>query len=640
MQCKVHVHRPPPSSHCLVLNRLSLLIGQQGNVAVLHFAFRSSLRVQVVQDQQQPQQQQHFTEEPASSSTSFHPSAAEPVQAEAGAGSSTIATEVRSSVLGPTEAAFQPQQSCTAANWSSERELTDAAQAADVVQSGAISSEDLRASQHMAAMAPGIDALRKRRAAVQQQPVSQDAAYLSEEHSQQAGGLRAAVDPDSVTAAKAAAASTAAASSLPDDQMQFAAQEADPLQTPHHIPAAPKQEHQTGLSQDQAADLGRQSLEPFGTKNLGTLQTGRADGHQHDDVRHVSAPDQDDQQPTRAETSGVQGDYDSLLDAIAAGELDWEAPVAEQSPTDQASMQQPSSSQQTHTMLEQSLQATADQTSFQQPTRHEQVGTTPRSPADTSHEHATAAAAADELDLQSATANYATDKPGPTHQHISPESGQQAAETQYSQQSAETQSSQQPEEAQSTQDPVRSEQSQKPGAAAEQAWPWESSRAVAESPTLSADVVARSSSRLRLRRASPTLQLQKQAGRTKKPDGKTKTLSDLLKSKRHRLSSQGAMQETKWRVTNSQQTTAEEFVKPPADIDSQRPAWAASAQPVAGTDEEAAQLDDESKPITNPSESISRPLTKQELRALAARRGLDYQRLLADAVSRGIPVSD
>ena len=602
----------------------------------------SRLHVQVVRDQQQPQNQQHFTEEPASFSTSFQPSAAEPLQADAASGSSSHATGVPSSDPGTAGAAsqHQHQQPSTAAVLSSESELTDAAQGADVVNYGAMSSEDLRASQHTAAMAPGIDALRKRRAAVQRQPLAQDAAYLSEENSQQVGEHQAA--PNSVTAAKAAAASTAAATSLPDDQMQPAAPEAGPLQAPHHTPAVPQQEHQTGLSQNQSLDLSRQSLPPLGTRNLSTLQTGTADGHHADDVRDVSGSAQEDQQPTRAETSGVQGEYDSLLDAIAAGELDWEAPAAEQSPNDQASMQQPGSSQQMHTMLEQSLQATADQTGFQQPTRREQIRATPSSPADNSLEPTTAAGI---VGSRPATASYATDKPGPTHRQISPEFGEQAAEAQYSQQAAEAQSSQQPAEAQATQDPVTSEQSQKPAKAAEQAWPWDSSRAAADSPTLSADVVARSSSRLRLRRASPSLQAQKQAGRTKKPDGKTRTLSDLLKSKRNRPRSQGEMQETKWRVVNSQQTTAEEFVKPPADKDSQRPVWAASAasaasaaQPVSGSDEEAAQHEGESKPSAPPSES--RPLTKQELRALAARRGLDYQRLLADAVSRGIPVSD
>ena len=596
---------------------------------------RSCLLVQVVQDQQQQQQQQQqqFTEEPPSSFTSFHPTAAEPLQAEGGTGSSTHTTEVRSSVPGTSEAAsqLQRQQPPTAAKLSSERELTDAAQGADVAESGAMSSEDLRASQHAAAMAPGIDALRKRRAAVQQQPSAEGPASLSEQYAQQISEQQVAVNHDSAKAAAAAAPSTAATASLPDDQMQIAAQEAGPLHAPHKSPAAPQQKNQTGLSQNQALNLGRHTTQPLGTMNLDTHQTGTDDGHCADDVRDESGSAQEDQQPTRAETTGVHSEYDSLLDAIAAGELDWEAPAAEPSANDEASKQQPSSSQRTHTMLEQSLQAAADQTSSQQPMRRQQAKAAPSNPADDSLEHAAAAAAGS--GPQPSTASYPTDKPGSTHQQTSPESSQQSAEAQSSQQSA---------KAQSRQDAVSSEQSQKPLKAAEQAWPWESSQAASHTPTLSADVVARSSSRLRLRRGSPSLQPQKQADRTKKPTGRTKTLSDLLKSKSNQSSRQDTMQETKWRVTNSQQTPAEEFVKPPADIDSQRPVWAASAapatEPVSGADEEAAQYEGGSKPSAPPSES--RPLTKQELRALAARRGLDYQRLLADAVSRGIPVSD
>ena len=99
------------------------------------------------------------------------------------------------------------------------------------------------------------------------------------------------------------------------------------------------------------------------------------------------------------------------------------------------------------------------------------------------------------------------------------------------------------------------------------------------------------------------------------------------------------MQETEWRVTTSEQTTAEEFVKRPADLDSQRPVWAASAvAPAAraGANEEGGRQSEPSSTQSAPP-SVSRPLTKEELRALAARQGLDYERLLADALSRGIP---
>lgn len=571
------------------------------------------MHVQVVQDQQQQQQQQQqFTEEPLSSSTIFPQAAADPLHADdADTGSSSHTEEVLSS-----EAAtqFRHQHSPAAAHSSFEHELTEAAQEADVAESGATTAEEVRASQHTAAMAPGIDALRKRRAAVQRQPSADGADSLSQ---QQMGALQSVQDHDS-----AAAAAAAAESGLPDNQVQTAAQAGVPLANPHSTPAILQQEHQAEPSQHQALNLGQQPTQPPGTTKPDTPHTGTVDA---DDISDDSGSVQEERQPSRVETRGIQSDYDSLLDAIAAGELDWEAPAAaEQIPSNQASQQRPSSSQPMRTRLEES--PSSDQASSEQQMRHEQFGAMPSNSADQSLEHATAAAAAtDGPDQQPATASHTTDKPGPTHHQTSAES------------------SQQPAEAQPSQNPVSTKQGQEAGEAAKQAWPWDARRAAAGTPLLSSDVVARSSSKLRLRRASSSLQPQKQAGRTKKAAGKAKTLSDLLKSKGNRPSSQGSMQETKWRVTNSQQMTAEEFVKPPSDIDSQRPVWAAAqaasaANDASGIDEQPAQDDGESRPGAPPSES--RPLTKTELRALAARRGLDYQRLLADAVSRGIPVSE
>ena len=578
---------------------------------------RTRLHVQGVQgqqkqQQQQQQKQQQFTEEPLSSSTTFSPAAADPLHADdADTSSSSHTVEVLSS-----EAAtqLQHQHSPTAAHSSAEHELTEPALEADVADSGAMSAEEVRASQHTAAMAPGIDALRKRRAAVQQQqqPSADDAESLSQ---QQMGQLQSVHENDSTAAA-------AAETSLPNDQVQTAAAQAGvSLANTHSTPAVLRTEHQPEPSQYEPLDLGQQPTQPVGTTKPDTPHTGTASGHHADEVSGESGSVQEEWQPSRAETSGGQNDYDSLLDAIAAGELEWEAPAAEQILTSQASEQQPSSSQQTR--LEES--PFSDQTSSTQQLRHEQSGATPSNSADHPFEHATTATVTDGPDQQSATVSHTTDKPGATHQETSPGSSQQSAE------------------ARPSQNPGSTEQGQKPGEAAKQAWPWDARRAAAGTPSLSSDVVARSSSRLRLRRGSSSLQPQKQAGRTKKAAGKAKTLSDLLKSKSDRPSSQGSMQETKWRVTNSQQTTAEEFVKPPSDIDSQRPVWAAAqaapaAQHGSGIDEEAAQGEGESKPGAPPTES--RPLTKQELRDLAARRGLDYQRLLADAVSRGIPVSE
>lgn len=581
-------------------------------MSLLHV--RSRLHVQGVPDQQQQQpQQQQSTEEPLPSLSSFPPAAAEPLHADAATtGSSSHTGEVLASSPGEAATQLRHQHSPTAAHSSSEHELTEATQEADVADSGGMSAEELRASKHTAAMAPGIDALRKRRAAGQQQPSADAAESLSQ---QQMGELQAVQEHDSAAAS--------AETSMPNDQVQTAAQAGVPLANPQSVPTVLPQEHQPEPSQHQALNLGQQPTQPLGTTKPDTPHTGTNSDHHADDISDESGSVQQDRQPSTAETSGVQHDYDSLLDAIAAGELDWEAPAAEQIPSSQASRQQPGRSQSTQTRLEQS--PSSDQTSSEQQVRPEQSGATPSNSPNHSFEHATSAAASDGPDQQAATASHTTDKPGFTQQESSPGSQQQSAE------------------AHPSQDPFSTEQSQEPGEAAKQAWPWDARTAAAGTPSLSSDVVARSSSRLRLRRKSSSLQPQKQAGRTKTAAGKAKTLSDLLKSKGNRPSSQGSMQETKWRVTNSQQMTAEEFVKPPSDIDSQRPVWAAAqaapaAQDGSGIDEEAGQREGESKLGAPPSES--RPLTKQELRDLAARRGLDYQRLLADAVSRGIPVSE
>ncbi|MCJ1368643.1 hypothetical protein MMC16_007788 [Acarospora aff. strigata] len=565
-----------------------------------------------MQDELQ-QKQQQFNEESVSSSTQSQ-TAAEPLQADPKTDSSSHTPEIQSSVPGATETAsqLQQEQSSTAAHSTSEH-LTNAPGSPDPEEPGAMSAEDLRASQHTQAMEPGIEALRKRRAALQQHSSPGDGESLSEQHAHQMSEHRAAEEQDD-----AAAASTAEPGLL-DETLPAAAQTAVNLHAPRSTPAAPLQGQQTRTSQNQPLDAGSQTAQTLRTEIPGSSQAAGIGGHHADDISGVFSS-AEERQLTGAEPSNTQDDYDSLLDAIAAGNFDWEPP-GQQSPSIQASEQQPSINQPRQPSL-QSQQAAADQTNSQQQAWPEQVEAMPSVPADMPlEEHAAGGAGPDE---QAVTSSHPTDMPASGHHQTT------------------RQSSQQPAEAQPSQDPVSSEQGRQSAEAAEQAWPWDSSKA-ADTPTLAADVVARSNSRLRLRRASPSLQPQKQAGRTQpagkpEPAGRSRTLSDLLKSKRR--SGQGTMQETEWRVTDSQQMTAKEFVKPPVDIDSQRPVWAASAASAAGVgaDAEAAKHEDGNQQSGPPSES--RPLTKQELRALAARRGLDYQRLLADALSRGIPVSD
>lgn len=461
---------------------------------------------------------------------------------------------------------------------------------------GAMSVEETQASQHSQAMAPGIDALRRRRAAVlqqqQQQSPGEDGMPLPP---QQAPLTNGHAEPQHASAEQNSVST--------GDQVQAVAQTASHQQANH-----------TGRFQDEALDASRDSPVdlPLHTESDDTAWTGAVAEPHAGDTSDVSSS-REEHPLMKAVTNGDQADYDSLLDAIASGSLDWEPP-AQQASSSQASEQQLNTHHHMQTRLP-SQEPASDSTKLPQHTWHEQAEAMPSNPADTPLQHpdtapAPAAAAPGQ---QPVTPSLPTATPGSTHQHSTTEASQRAAEAQ---------------------DLANSGQSQQPAEAADQAWPWEDGKG-ADTPALSADIVARSGSRLRLRTASSSARRpQKQSSR--KVASRSQTPSNLLSPKG--TASQGAVQETEWRVTNSQQTTAEEFVKRPADLDNQRPVWAASAAVPAGAGVEAAQHEAGSRQSPPPSES--RPLTKQELRALAARQGLDYDRLLADALSRGIPMSD
>ena len=170
-----------------------------------------------------------------------------------------------------------------------------------------------------------------------------------------------------------------------------------------------------------------------------------------------------------------------------------------------------------------------------------------------------------------------------------------------------------------------------------------------------ADIALRTSSRLRLRTTSPGLQTRKlrmrdaaarqgkvdrsQAAKTQGPDD---VLSKLRGTGRAPSQKENQEEQIQWRVVRSESTTAEEFVKPTADAVSQRPAWAShAAAPAAGSVEQNAGPSVSTTQGDVAEASVdSRALKKGELKALADRRGLNFEKLLADARSRGIAVEE
>lgn len=544
------------------------------------------------QQQQDSQQQQQSNEEPVPSSSSFQAPGG-PLQADTATASSSHTTETPSNLPVATETQLQSDYAPPAAHSGAER-LTEAVGNINVTETGDMSVEEVRASQHTRAMAPGIDALRRRRAAaLQQQSPAEDGTPLFQQQAQQTSGeeepQHAAVEEDAVAQA-----------TMVNDRLQAVAQ------TPGHM-----QVDDTGLSQAQElhASSGLLHLPPDTESNDATWTDAAAD-HHAGDISGVSSPEEEHE---GAVTSADQAEYESLLDAIASGSLDWQ-PAAQQSSSSQAPEQEPNEHQHTQTQL-QSQQAGLDPTNLQQQMWPEQAEALSNPSAEIPAAAAAAAGAAAPTQ-QPAMPSPPTATPGPTQQQIATEARQGT-------------------EAQSSQDFSNSEQSQqRPAETAQQSWPWDDGKA-ADAPTLSADVLARSGSRLRLRAASSSsLRPQKRSSRKAARRSQNPPSSGDP-------GSQGTLQEDKWRVITSEEMTAEEFVKPPVDVDNERPVWAASAvAPAAraGAGEGAAQHEAATKHSPPPSES--RPLTKQELRNLAVRQGLDYERLLADALSRGIPVSD
>ncbi|DBB04546.1 TPA: hypothetical protein ACH3X1_012628 [Trebouxia sp. C0004] len=170
-----------------------------------------------------------------------------------------------------------------------------------------------------------------------------------------------------------------------------------------------------------------------------------------------------------------------------------------------------------------------------------------------------------------------------------------------------------------------------------------------------ADIALRTSSRLRLRTTSPGLQSKKlrmrdaaapqdkaersQAAKTQGPD---EVLSKLRGTGRASSQKEKQEEQIQWRVVTSESTTAEEFVKPTAEAVSQRPAWAShtTASAAASVEQKAGPSVSTAQAEAAEASVDSRALKKGELKALADRRGLNFEKLLADARSRGISVEE
>ena len=471
----------------------------------------------------------------------------------------------------------KPHVTSAQAYSSVDHELEDSAEKEQLLAAAAssLSPEELQASQHAQAMAPGIDSLLKRRKqqqppqeAEQTQAEPEHAAPMQQVHHQQAVQQEVAQHSSSRQAAEA------------------------------NLYDAP------GKAAEQGASIPAEQAWPASSPNL-TSATG---------------------QMSRNEEAAQLAESDSLLDAIIAGNIDW-AEVAAATVQEHASSQQHlplSANQQSPTSQQAGLGES--QTHMRRSSQSEseiQLPTAPDHQSDGQLQDLQSRQQQQRPKLQPAAPEPVTFQSTST---MSPHTG--AIQQSEAQSGASPQASQQvPEQASEVFSDVR-----KP-----------------------ADIALRTSNRLRLRTTSPGLQTKKlrmrdaaarqgkvnraQAAKTQGPD-------DVLSKLRAtgRASSQNKKQEEQiqWRVVRSESTTAEEFVKPTADAVSQRPAWAShAAAPAAGSVEQNAEPSVSTAQADAAEASVdSRALKRGELKALADRRGLNFEKLLADARSRGIAVEE
>ena len=504
---------------------------------------------------------------PSSSAATSQATQAEPIN------NSTPAIDISSSPQHQ-----KPHATSAQAHLSADHELDESADKEQSLPAAAssLSPEELQASQHAQAMAPGIDSLLKRRKQQQQPPLAAEQTQAEPEHTtlMQEVHHQQAIQPE---VAQPSSPSEAAEADLYDTH---------------------------GKAAEQGASTLAKQAEAASSPSLTT-----AEG-----------------QMSRDEEAAQLAESDSLLDAIIAGNIDW-AEVAAATVQEHASSQQPPLPTSQHSFTGQQLGLRQSQTHMQSSSQSE-----PEIQSQVAPDHKSDGQLQElqsEQQQQQQTKLQEDAQEPVTYQSINTESPRTGVSQQSEAQSgASPQASQQvPEQASKVYPDLR-----KP-----------------------ADIALRRSSRLRLRTTSPGLQTKKlrmrdAAARQAKVDrsqaAKTQGPDDVMSKLREagRASSQKENQEEQiqWRVVRSESTTAEEFVKPTADAVSQRPAWAShAAAPAAGSVEQTAgpsvstaQADAAEAPVG------SRALKKGELKALADRRGLNFEKLLADAWSRGIAVED
>ena len=466
------------------------------------------------------------------------------------------------------------------AHTSADHDLDDSADEEQLLAAAAssLSLEEVQASQHAQAMAPGIHSLLKLRKQQQQQQQPPQAAE------------QALVEPEHATPMQEVLHRQPVHPEVAQHSSPRQAAEAD-LYDAH------------GKAAEQVASVPAERAKPGSSPHLSTA-TG---------------------QMSRADEATQLAESDSLLDAIIAGSIDW-AEVTAATVQEQASSQQPPLPASEHSSttqqagLRQSLMHT--QRSFQSESEI-QLPTVPDHQSDGQLQDL-------QFEQQQQQPKLQPDAQEPVaYQSINTESPQTGA-TQQSEvhPGASPQASQQvPEQASTVYPDVR-----KPG-----------------------DIALRTSSRLQLRTTSPGLQTKKlrmrdaaaQQGKAErsqaaKPSGPDEVLSKLRAAGRASSQKEKQEEQIQWRVVRSESTTAEEFMKPTADAVSHRPAWAphgaasaaGSVEQNAGPSMSTAQADAAEASLD------SRALTKGELKALADRRGLNFEKLLADARSRGIAVEE
>ena len=562
--------------------------------------------LQDLQGQQQQQQKQQPVSMQASSATAAAPVQAAFEQSGFPAPDSSMTSSSADTSYSWQQQPSQMQQSISQGHASAAEEEMTAAQPDSVLP------EEIAASQHAQAMTPGIDALRKRRAQKaeqHQQAVAQTTAPAVDLRSWQASQQKASEPADHVSGA------LHAQHNAKDDAAGAAM-----------WPAAASSRHsdqsvQESVMQD-SAGIGQHKKDEALDRN----QAPTVSSSPPSDSNSSDAAGQQRHQQQSGLALSDAAVYDNLLDAIAGGQLEWEAPAEQAAATGQASNSE--ASEQQHSSHQQGHPAHSNliyNSQQQQQQQRQQPLLWPESGS-----NAEAEAKPAEAPQQNRAAPMSSRQPTQevSSQHTAlPGQHLEQKPPVVSQHSAALQSSPSPAESDASTS----------SAARQQA----SARSVdisrnTEQPTFSSDVVARSS-RLRLRRALPKSKPVQQASKQTSGRGGSKQPTPLS---RMRSTSRGTMQETKWRVIKSEEATAEDFAKRPSEVESQRPAWAVSASSIAKTDAEEEDAQPHAQAGSSALISVSRPLTKSELSALATRRGLNYEKLLADALARGIAVTD